>query len=366
MSIIKNTGALFSLCRTYYVVPLVGTALVGYLNGTSGSSLYLLSDALLICISMLSAGMAAWAGNEIADSKLDALGTTKSRWGLYASGGTKILSRGCCNCAASTFTGCDIVYYCHINSLSARAGLHAFDVARSTCWVCIFSSTNTTKRSWCAWPVAGIGHLWLCCYLSGWLAAGALLTIETFVVGIILTATYFGIDGIAQLLDYEQDSRNRETTLCVSYGYKPATYLFAALQVVPLILSLLVYHTQSTTFEFNSIAMPAAVVCLLCFSYFTICHRETATLATLRILGVPLCILTSISFALAKHMLDTAPHYIALIYIAAWFSLRIIAIAISSATKISLSSPLFTRAILVGCFFFVYMKYIRPISPALK
>ncbi len=288
-------ASLYKLTRTYYVLPLVAAVLAGYLNA-SGHDV-LLIDAGLISVSVLFAGMAAWAGNEITDRFSDAKGATKSKWGLYVSGGTNLIS----NNEVSVRMAILMVLTLSTLSLSIASlyGFFFLSLVFSVLLIGFLYSVKPVRLK--ERGVFGLGSVALAygviAYSAGWVATGTAINIQSIGFGLLISVAFFGFEGLAYMIDYQQDFDNKENTIAVSLGYNFTKYLLAFSQIFPvLMISALAYFDLSPSRP-NLFLIISLVLCTAIFSLSTIRFRKPSHLLALRVLGVPMIASLSLVFA---------------------------------------------------------------------
>lgn len=275
------------LGRPYYVLPAVATAVAGYWSGTAGAHLSLNTGILSLVFGLL--GMSCWSANEIADRHYDARGRTKCKWGLYVSGGTAVLMCGLLSVRAAA------VYVVVL----AVAGLAIATLLGGACWV-LCALFLIIGMAYSLRPVrlkdrgvVGLGAVavayGIVAFMAGWVVGGQSLRMGALLFATVLSVAFFGFEGIAHLLDHNQDERNGEQTFAVSLGCDKARHVLALCQCLPaasvVLVSLL---SQSVILRVNVFVLLPFLVASALIAASTAGRQDESSLRTIRLLSVPL------------------------------------------------------------------------------
>lgn len=275
------------LGRPYYVLPVVASTFAGYWSSVTISPLCM--NGGLVCLVFLLLGMACWGANEITDRRSDSRGTTKNKWGLYVSGGTTLLSSGLVSIkAAATYVailamlglGISVVFGIMFWFLSVLFVLIGF----------AYSLRPVRLKERGILGLASVAAAYgVVAFTAGWVAGGQSPSVESVLISCILSVAFFGFEGIAHILDHDQDRLNDETTFSVSLGKEKARNILAICQCLPapsLVVARL--FTQSTTPRVIVVLFFALVVVSAITAALTVQSRRESVLSSLRVLSVPL------------------------------------------------------------------------------
>lgn len=296
MKILKSLFNCVRLGRPYYVLPVVATALAGYLCGPDGE--IIAGKLVALCSAFAFLGMSCWSANEIADSRMDALGKTKIKWGFYVSGGTSLVASGLVSTrVAAVYTGILVIL-----------GLGIAAVLGSACWwLCVaflalgmaYSFEPLRLKDRGILGVAAVaGAYGIAAFAAGSLAGGHQFTGGSVVFAVMMSVTFFGLEGIPHLIDHDQDRANGEKTLAVSLGRARTGYLLVLCQCLPAVLLLVASLFRQTVFPRTNLPLLVVVlVASVLVALVTITRKEESSLSAIRILSVPL--MSAFGFLLA-------------------------------------------------------------------
>jgi len=292
---LKTFSNCVRLGRPYYVLPVIATAAAGYLSG--GTDVSFLKLAIL-CFAFALVGMSCWSANEITDTQLDARGSTKYKWGLYVSGGTKVLSSGLVSVrAVAVCTG-----------LLAVAGLAIASALGTGCW-CLCFLFLVVGMAYSIQPVrlkdrgilglAAVAAAYgIIAFAAGWVAGGYEMSGGALMFAGILSVAFFGFEGIPHLLDHEQDRINGERTIAVYLGCNRARYVLVLCQCLPPLTFLMVRLFAHTVLsQMNVAVLVPVLVASVLVAAATAARQEESSLRVMRILSVPL--MSGFAFLLA-------------------------------------------------------------------
>jgi len=275
------------LGRPYYVLPVVAAAIAGYWSGSDVPTLC--ANGGIVCLVFLMLGMACWTANEITDRHSDSRGRTKMKWGIYVSGGTSILSSG----RLSIKSAVTYVVMIAMAGLAIAVLLGFAFLGLSTLFLLIGLAYSLKPVRLKERGILGLAAVALAygvvAFTAGWVAGGHRPTAESFFFASILSIAFFGFEGLAHLLDYDQDRLNEETTLAVSLSRETARKVLAVCQCLPaLVLFLLSLFAHASVPDLNLVLLvPLLFICALMAALTTKCHEESL-LGSLRVLSVPL------------------------------------------------------------------------------
>lgn len=275
------------LGRPYYVLPVVASTFAGYWSSVTISPLCV--NGGIVCLVFLLLGMACWGANEITDRHSDSHGITKRKWGLYVSGGTTLLSSGLVSVRAAAIyvailavfgLGISVVFGTMFWLLSVLFVLIGFAYS--------LRPVRLKERGICGLALVAAAY-GMVAFTAGWVAGGQNPSAESVLFSCILSVAFFGFEGIAHLLDHDQDRRNEETTISVSLGKEKARTVLAVCQCLPA-------PTLIFVRLFGQSATPRVIVVLLCavlvasaiIAALTVQSRKDSVLSSLRVLSVPL------------------------------------------------------------------------------
>ena len=277
----------FRLGRPYYVLPVVATAIAGYWSGSD--TLPVCTEAGLVSVVFFLLGMSCWAANEITDRQSDARGRTKTRWPLYVSGGTNIISTGMVSVRSA------LIYVVSLSTvgLSIAASLGISFCCLSALFLLIglaysFKPVRLKERGILGLAAVAAAY-GMVTFTAGWVASGQHPTGECFLFACILSVGFFGFEGIAHLLDHEQDRRNDETTMAVSLGCETTRNVLAICQCLPpFALMLLGVLAQSPLPDLNIVLLVPLLFLSAFIATLTAKCQNEASLCSLRVFSVPL------------------------------------------------------------------------------
>ena len=277
----------FRLGRPYYVLPAVATASAGYWSGSNVPALC--ANAVIVCLVFLLLGMTCWAANEITDRDSDSRGRTKMKWGLYVSGGTTIP----CSGIVSVRSAVIYVVILATAGLSIAASLGITFWGLSALFLLIglaYSVKPVRLKERGILGLAAVATAYgMVAFTAGWVAGGQRPTGECLLFACMLSVAFFGFEGLAHLLDHEQDRRNKEITIAVALGRETARNVLAICQCLPaLALMLMSLLAQSAVPDLNLVLLvPLLFLSTLIGALTAKCHKESL-LGSLRVLSVPL------------------------------------------------------------------------------
>lgn len=275
------------LGRPYYVLPVIATAIAGYCSGSNvppiGTNLGIIGFVFFLL------GMACWTANEITDRHSDSRGRTKKKWGFYVSGGTAILSSGIVSVKST------VVYVVTLAmaGLFIASSLGVAFLGLSVLFLLIGLAYSIKPVRLKEKGILGLAAVATACgmvtFMAGWVASGQSPTVECLLFSSMLSITFFGFEGLAHLLDHEQDRRNKENTIAVSLGRETARNVIAICQCLPVLaLMLLTLLTRSIVPDLNIVmAVPLIFFSGLIAAITAKCNQESLT-SSLRVLSVPL------------------------------------------------------------------------------
>lgn len=275
------------LGRPYYVIPVIATAIAGYCSGSNTHPLS--TNGCIVGFVFFLLGITCWTANEIADRHSDANGKPKKKWGLYVSGGTAILSSGIVSVKSA------MVYVVAL----ALAGLLIATLLSAAFWVLsvlflVIGLAYSVKPARLKdRGILGLAAVSMACgmvaFMAGWVAGGQAPTAECLFFASMLSITFFGFEGLAHLLDHEQDRRNNENTISVSLGQEMARNVLAICQCLPgLALMLLSLLARSAFPHLNLVLIfPLLFICCLIATMTLKCQQDSLT-SSLRVFSVPL------------------------------------------------------------------------------
>ena len=275
------------LGRPYYVLPVIAAAIAGYSSGSN--ELALNANLGIVGIVFLLLGMACWTANEITDRHSDSRGRTKKKWGFYVSGGTTILSSGIISVKST------VVYVVTLAmvGLFIASSLGVAFLGLSVLFLLIGLAYSIKPVRLKERGILGLAAVATACgmvtFMAGWVAGGQSPTVECLLFSSMLSITFFGFEGLAHLLDHEQDRQNKENTIAVSLGRETARNVIAICQCLPaLALMLLTLLTRSIVPDLNLVlAVPLIFFSGLIAAVTAKCNQESLT-SSLRVLSVPL------------------------------------------------------------------------------
>ena len=286
------------LGRTFYVLPLIATAISGYMSGTA-NNLASMEEIFTICsiaLSMLFVGVAAWSTNELTDRFSDEVGDINTKWGLYISGGTRILGVNASREEIREVILGIIILNTSAIAISYNIGYVYLAIISSIIMIGVTYSVEPIRIK--SRGVYGLGTVamayGLLSYIAGFSASDGVLKFEVIFVGVTLSLVFFGFEGLSHLLDWKKDMFNKEKTLAVSIGYNNAKLLLALMQVTPIFYLLLSYG--SVSLNLPMLLKLFLALALLSFAYLTLLSEKEETLKILRVLGVPM--VSTLSFVL--------------------------------------------------------------------
>lgn len=284
---LKSLRNCIRLGRPYYVLPVVATALGGYLCEPAGE--FAAGKLTALCSAFALLGMSCWSANEIADKRMDALGKTKLKWGFYVSGGTALLSSGLVSTrAAAVYTGALVIL-----------GLSIAAMLGSACWwLCVvflalgmaYSFRPLRLKDRGILGVAAVaGAYGIVAFAAGVLAGGHQVTVSTVLFAVMMSVTFFGFEGIPHLIDHDQDRANGDKTLAVSLGRARTGYLLVLCQCLPAGFLLAASLFSRTILPRMNLPLLVSVLVASVFvSLVTVTRKEESSLSAMRILSVPL------------------------------------------------------------------------------
>ena len=275
------------LGRPYYVLPVIATAVAGYWSGSNVPPVC--ANAGIVCLVFLLLGMTCWAANEITDRHSDSRGRTKMKWGLYVSGGTTIVSSGMVSVKSA------VIYVIILAtaglSIAASLGITFWGLSALSLLIGLAYSVKPVRlKERGILGLAAVATAYgMIAFTAGWVTGGQRPTGECLLFACMLSVAFFGFEGLAHLLDHEQDRRNKEITLAVALGRETARNVLAICQCLPaLALMLLSLLAQSAVPDLNLVLLvPFLFLSALIAVLTAKCHKESL-LGSLRVLSVPL------------------------------------------------------------------------------
>ncbi len=276
----------YQIGRPYYVLPAMASAGAGYACGVPCGTSW--ATGVNVVGAFLLLGMACWAANEVTDSDSDAEGTTKDRWRIYVSGGTKKIARG-----EISRTSAIIYSIC-----LAVAGLVVSSYMGMKFTICAalflaigmaYSIRPIRLKERGVWGLSAVAVAYgVVSFYAGCAASSQVPSAASLLLAGLLTIAFFGFEGVAHLIDHEQDTRNGEKTLAVALGPQLARYVLATCQSIPAIAISIVYLVSGGTLQAGSTAVAFVLVTIaVAFSIATLRWQNERQLCSLRVLSVP-------------------------------------------------------------------------------
>lgn len=275
------------LGRPYYVIPVIATAIAGYCSGSNAHPLSTSSGIVGFVFFLL--GMTCWAANEITDRHLDAHGRSKKKWGLYVSGGTAILPSGIISVKSAMVY---VVALAMVGLFIATLFNAAFSVL-SVMFLVIGLAYSVKPVRLKDRGILGLAAVSTACgmvtFMAGWVAGGQVPTTECLFFAIMLSITFFGFEGLAHLLDHEQDQRNNENTISVSLGQEMARNVLAICQCLPGLALMLLCLLARSAFPHLNLVLIFPLLFIFCLiATMTVKYQKDSLTSSLRVLSVPL------------------------------------------------------------------------------
>lgn len=282
------------LGRPYYVMPVVAIAVAGYFSPHDVA----VSIAELVCLSVafFLLGASCWTINEIADNRQDVRGKTTKKWGIYISGGTKLISDGFVSRRDAFFSG--VLFALVALGLLFTMNLKVFTLGIIFVSIGLIYSIEPfrlKRRGFVGLAVVSVacGFLPFC---SGWVLRGNTINAECVFLSFTLTVIYFGFEGVAHLVDEDQDINCGDKTIVVSMGSSFSKKLFACCQFLPL-WALICFHFYGPNqlVHSNGLFLGVLIIFTGITAFNTAMRSAVSRIITVRLLGVPVMIAVALS-----------------------------------------------------------------------
>lgn len=284
---LKTIYSYIKLSRPYYVLPVIATSTAGYYSVPTIHSTFL--GGIIVGFVFFLLGMASWAANEITDRELDAKGKSKKKWGLYVSGGTSILSSEIVSVKSTisyifalAITGLFIAYLIGTTFFILSILFLTFGLTYS------LRPIRLKDRGILGLASVSLAY-GLVAFLAGCISGCQIPNFECIFFAIMLTIYFFGFEGLAHLLDHEQDLRNEENTISVSLGKKMTRKVLAFCQCLPGLVLLLFSLISNSIFPNLNLVLLFPLFFISCLIALIILkYQQDSLTSSLVVLGIPL------------------------------------------------------------------------------